>query len=70
MAQKPDYGNWVTKRLISVPFAIGLLFLVSTFLFLFLVILAVLFFLVAAFFAYARYKFSPAGGNVHAMSGR
>jgi SAM-dependent methyltransferase len=64
MAQKPDYGNWVTKRLISVPFTIGLLFLVSTFLFLFLVIPAVLFFLVAAFFAYACYKFSPAGGNV------
>jgi ubiquinone/menaquinone biosynthesis C-methylase UbiE len=64
MAQKPDYENWVTKRLISVPFAIGLLFLSSTFLFLFLVIPAVLFFLVAAFFAYARYKFSLAGGNV------
>jgi ubiquinone/menaquinone biosynthesis C-methylase UbiE len=30
------------------------------------VIPTVLFFLVAAFFAYARYKFSPAGGNVQA----
>lgn len=36
----------------------------STLLFLFLVIPAVLFFLVVAFFAYGRYKLSPAGGNV------
>ena len=64
MAQKPDYGNWVSKRFIYVPFAMGLVFLVSTFLFLFLVIPAVLVFLVTAFFAYTRYKFSPAGGNV------
>lgn len=64
MAQKPEYGNWVTKRFISAPFVIGLAFLASTFLSLFLVIPAMLFFLVAAFFAYARYKFSPAGGNV------
>jgi hypothetical protein len=64
MAQKPDYWNWVPKRLISVPFALGLLLLVSTFLFLFLVIPAVLFFLFSVFFGYARYKFSPAGGNV------
>jgi len=59
-----DYGNWVPKRLIYVSFVIGLVFLVSTLWFLFLVIPATLFFLVAAFFAYARYKFSSAGGNV------
>jgi ubiquinone/menaquinone biosynthesis C-methylase UbiE len=64
MPQKPDYGNWVSKRFIYVPFVMGLVFLVSTFLFLFLVIPAVLFFLLATFFAYARYEFSPAGGNV------
>jgi SAM-dependent methyltransferase len=64
MAQKPDYGNWVSKRFIYVPFVIGLVFFVSTFLFLFLVIPAVLFFWLTAFFAYAHYKFSPTGGNV------
>jgi ubiquinone/menaquinone biosynthesis C-methylase UbiE len=64
MAQKPNYGNWVSKRLIYIPFAMGSVFLVSTFLFLFLVIPAVLLFWLTAFFAYARYKFSPAGGNV------
>jgi len=64
MAQKPDYGNWVSKGFIYIPFVIGLVFLVSTFFFLFLVIPAVLFFWLTAFFVYARYKFSPAGGNV------
>jgi SAM-dependent methyltransferase len=67
MAQKPDYGNWVSKRFVYVPFVIGLVFLVSTFWFLFLVIPAVLFFWLTAFFAYARYKFSPAGGNVQSQ---
>jgi len=64
IVSKPDYGNWVPKRLIYISFVIGLLFLVSTLWFLFLVIPATLFFFVAAFFAYARYKFSSAGGNV------
>jgi ubiquinone/menaquinone biosynthesis C-methylase UbiE len=61
---KLDYGNWVPKRLIYVSFAVGLVFFVSAFWFLFLVIPAALLFFVAAFFAYARYMFSSAGGNV------
>jgi ubiquinone/menaquinone biosynthesis C-methylase UbiE len=64
MTQKPDYGNWVSKKFIYVPFVIGLVFLVSTFLFIFLVIPAMLFFCLTALFAYARYKFSPSGGSV------
>jgi ubiquinone/menaquinone biosynthesis C-methylase UbiE len=64
VAQKPDYGNWVSKRFVYVPFVIGLVFLVSASFVSFSVIPAVLFFLIATFFAYARYKFSPAGGNV------
>jgi ubiquinone/menaquinone biosynthesis C-methylase UbiE len=61
---KLDYGNWVPKKIIYVSFAVGLLFLVSAFWFLFLVIPAVLLFFVAAFFVYARYMFSSEGGNV------
>lgn len=67
---KPDYGNWIPKRLIYVSFAVGLVFLVSAFGFLFfLVIPAALLFFVAAFFAYARYMFSSAGGNVQNFLG-
>jgi len=64
MVSKPDYGNWVPLRFIYGSFAVGLVFFVSALWFLFLVIPAVLFFLVAAFFVYARYEFSSAGGNV------
>ena len=61
---KPDYGNWVPKRLIYGSVAVGLAFLVSAIWFLFLAVPAALFFLVAAFFVYARSTISSAGGNV------
>jgi SAM-dependent methyltransferase len=64
MIEKAEYGNWVPKRLIYLPgFAgfvfsgLGLVFWVST-------IPAVLFLLVSVYFLYARYRFSPQGGNV------
>jgi SAM-dependent methyltransferase len=60
----PDYGNWVSKRIIYLPALLGTVFLASAFLFWILAIPAILFFSVAAYFAYARYLFSPKGGNV------
>jgi SAM-dependent methyltransferase len=63
-AVKPDYGNWVSKRLIYISGLIGVVFLGASILFLPLIILAILFFLVALYFVYARYLFSPWGGNV------
>jgi ubiquinone/menaquinone biosynthesis C-methylase UbiE len=64
MASKPDYGNWVPKKFIYGSIIIGLLFLVSALWSSFLLIPAVLFFFVAAFFVYTRYEFSSGGGNV------
>jgi SAM-dependent methyltransferase len=63
-ATKPEYGNWVSKKLIYVPFLIGLVFLVCAFLFWVLAIPAVLFLLISLYFAYARYQFAPNGGNL------
>ena len=60
----PDYGNWVPKRIIYAITVIGVVFLVLAFWFFWLAIPAVLVFAVLAFFVYARYKFSAAGGNV------
>jgi SAM-dependent methyltransferase len=60
----PDYGNWVSKRIIYLPAVLGIVFLISAFLFWMLAIPALLFFLVAAYFIYARYMFSPKGKNV------
>jgi SAM-dependent methyltransferase len=64
MAGKVNYGNWVSLRLIYVFGGLGLLFLALAFLLLPLTAAAVLFFGVAVYFAYARYLFSPRGGNM------
>jgi hypothetical protein len=61
-SEKPDYGNWVLKKFIYIPGAISLLFWVISFALTALVVVAVVFLLVAFYFAYARYRFSPAGG--------
>jgi len=64
--EMPNYSNWVARRLITVPGAICLLFFGLSFVFLPLVVVAVFFLAIAAYFAYARYLFSRAGGDVQA----
>ena len=62
---KPDYGNWVSKRLVYSSAIIGAVLLILPFFTLWLLIIpSLLFFLIAAYFAYARYLFSAKGGNV------
>jgi SAM-dependent methyltransferase len=61
---KPDYGNWVSKRLIYVFGAAGLVLLAASYLFLPLVILAILSLIAAGYFVYARQAFSYQGENV------
>jgi len=61
LAEKPEYGNWVPKKFIYIPGGISLLFWVPSFALTAFVIVAVVFFFVALYFAYARYRFSPAG---------
>jgi SAM-dependent methyltransferase len=64
MGGKPDYGNWVSKKFIYIPGVVSLVFFGLALLVPFLVTPAGLFFLVSIYFAYARYRFSPQGGNV------
>ncbi len=64
---KPDYGNWVSKKFILVPAVLSLLCLGLAFLVPFLAVLAVLFFLVCAYFLLSYYRFSPAGGDVQSQ---
>lgn len=63
-SQSPDYGNWVAMKLVYTPSILGVLFLALAFLFPPLIAVTVLFFAVSVYFAYARYQFSPRGGNV------
>lgn len=60
----PDYGNWVSSWLIYLPGALGLAFLVLAYSVPLLIIVAIVFILITAYFAYARYLFSPRGGDV------
>jgi hypothetical protein len=50
----PDYRNWVSKRIIYLPAVLGLALSVFAFLFWMLAIPAILFFVAAAYFGYAR----------------
>ena len=65
-AGKADYGNWVSTKLVFVPGVLSLLFGGLAFLFPVLGIIAVIFLLCFLYFAYARYLFSPRGGNIQA----
>jgi SAM-dependent methyltransferase len=60
----PDYGNWVSKKLIYGPGLLALIFLI-------LVIVSRLFFIIAipllvitVYFSYSYYHFSPKGSNI------
>ncbi len=66
VAEKVDYGNWMLPRFIYLPGVIGFVFLGLSYIYLPLIIFAGISFLVAGYFAYARYYFSPAGGDLQA----
>jgi len=59
-----DYGNWVPSKFVLVPAVLGLLLGGLSLLLPVLGILAVIFLLCALYFAYARYMFSPGGGDI------
>ena len=62
--EKPDYGNWVSKRLIYFPGALALIFTALSFWSQLFIIFAVIFLVIAVYFYYAYYRFSPAGGDM------
>ncbi|MCL5998927.1 MAG: class I SAM-dependent methyltransferase [Chloroflexi bacterium] len=65
--EKPDYSNWVSTRFVYIPAGLGLLCVGLSIVAPVLIVVAVLFFLMSLYFLYARYRFSPAGGNVQAQ---
>lgn len=64
LTEKPNYGNWISKRFIYVPVVLDLLFISLAILFPIMIFLAVLFFCIILYFAYARYLFSAQGKNL------
>jgi SAM-dependent methyltransferase len=65
-AEKADYGNWVSLKLVVVPAVLGLVFGGMSFLFPALGVVALIFLACCLYLAYARYLFSPRGGNIQA----
>ena len=62
--EKAEYGNWVSTKFIFVPGVLGLLFGGLAFLCPVLGVVAGIFLLCSLYFAYARYLFSPRGGDM------
>lgn len=65
--ERPNYGNWVSTKLLYIPGAVSGLFLALSFVFPIAIVGAMFFFLPFAYFAYARHKFSSNGGNIQSQ---
>lgn len=66
IAASTDYGNWVPTRLIVIPAVLGILFAALALLLPLplLAVLVVLCFACSLYFAYARQRFAPKGGDI------
>ena len=60
----PDYGNWVSRRLIVANVTPALIFLVLSRIAVAFAVGAAAFLLASAYFAYARWRFSRRGGDI------
>ena len=64
---EPEYGNWVSTKLIYGSIALSILFFAPSFMSPLFVVGAIPFLLSFAYFAYARYMFSQRGGDLQAL---
>lgn len=62
--QRPEYGNWVSKRLAYIPGLIAAGFIALSLWSPYLILPALILLAVATYFAYARHLFAAQGGNV------
>lgn len=61
---RPDYGNWVSNRLLYGSGGLGIIFIGLSFIHWSLLIPAIFFLVAFGYFIYAHHKFSPNGGNL------
>jgi SAM-dependent methyltransferase len=66
-ANRPDYDNWVPARRLFALGAAGIFFLMLSFVFFAAFPAAIVFLGALSYQAFARYKFSPRGGNLQAQ---
>jgi SAM-dependent methyltransferase len=62
--QKPDYGNWVSKKLLFIPGIVALFFIGLSFISYFFLIGTIIILIPFTYFLYAYCKFTPKGGDI------
>jgi SAM-dependent methyltransferase len=62
--REPEYGNWVSKKLLYSSGTLSLIGIGFSVLYMVLIIPALFFSLTFIYFVYARFRFSPSGGNL------
>lgn len=62
--EKPDYGNWVSRKFIFIPFVLCIVFCGLILVHLYFSILAIILFVISLYFTYSRYLFSPKGKDI------
>jgi SAM-dependent methyltransferase len=62
--EKPDYGNWVSRKFIFIPIVLCLVFFVLILVNPYFSILAIILIVISFYFAYSRYLFSPKGKDI------
>jgi ubiquinone/menaquinone biosynthesis C-methylase UbiE len=64
LINKPDYGNWVSRRLIYIPGILALVFFALSMLSPLSLIIAIPFMVISLYFGYAYYEFSSSGKDI------
>ncbi len=64
MVNRPNYGNWVSIKLVYLFSGLALLFLISSFVWVWFFPVAALFLVCLAYVSYARQRFSSRGGVI------
>lgn len=59
-----DYGNWVPSKYVYIPGLLGMLFVVVSYFYYPVIVLAFIFLMVTMYTSYARAQFAPEGGDL------
>ncbi|MFC1824453.1 methyltransferase [Thermodesulfobacteriota bacterium] len=64
IVEKPDYGNWVSRKFVFIPLVLCLVFCGLIFIHPYFLILVIVLLVISLYFAYSRYLFSPKGKDI------
>ncbi len=64
--KEADYGNWVPNKYVYIPGLLGMLFVVVSYFYYPVIVLAIIFLMITMYTSYARAQFAPEGGDLQA----